>query len=55
MGNVPWISFALIAGGIYLITKSRVYAGLALIGFTIGLNLLIQFIKHGGVDAIKRN
>jgi len=52
--GIPWLSLALIVGSFYLIKTGRVLIGSLLIIFTIALNIVIQFIKGGGLDALKR-
>jgi len=51
---IPWISLAIIVGGIYLIATNRALHGFMLIIFVVVIKIIIEFIKHGGINAIKR-
>ena len=51
---VPYISIALILGSIYLIKIGQAVIGIILIGFIILINIVIQFVKGGGLDVFKK-
>lgn len=50
---IPWISLGLIGAGTFLIYIGQWAFGLALIVFIVFLNIVIQFIKGGGIDALR--